>query len=133
MAVVLAKGIGIWLVILMVAAANGLFRETVLAPLLGARLALPVSGVLLCVLVLLMAWLLVPWLGRLPARWYAGIGIVWMTLTLVFELVLGRYLAGQAWRDILQVFDVSNGDLFVAVLVMSGVAPWLAARMRGLH
>lgn len=133
MAAVLAKGIGIWLVILIVAMANGLFRETVLAPLLGARLALLLSGVLLCALVLLVTWLLVPWLGSHCARLYVGIGLLWMTLTLAFEIAFGRYVAGKAWRDIFQVFDVSNGDLFVAVLAVSGAAPWLAARMRGLH
>jgi hypothetical protein len=41
-------------------------------------------------------------------------------------------VAGKSWSDIWAVFNVARGNLFLLVLVAAGLAPWLAARARGL-
>lgn len=41
-----------WLFLIPLAILNGLFRDKVLAPLLGVTWALPISGILLCSLVI---------------------------------------------------------------------------------
>ena len=126
------RGAGIWLFILAAAIGNGFFRELVLVPVLGAGPALPVSGVLLAVLILLIAWLAIPAMGSAERGLYLRIGALWVLLTLAFEFLFGHFLAGRPWEEILAVFDVSEGDLFLLDLLVAGCAPWLAARGRGL-
>lgn len=128
----LLKATGLWLVILAMAIVNAGIREKLLAPLIGPAVALPVSGALLTVIVLLVAWLTVPLFGTLRERIFLSIGVLWFALTLAFELLLGRLIAGQSWLEIIQVFDVSQGNLFVMALLATLVAPWLMAKRRGL-
>lgn len=57
------KALSIWLAILLLAILNGLLREAVLVPLWGPVAGLVASGLLLSVLILLVAYLALPWLG----------------------------------------------------------------------
>ncbi|AWL10709.1 hypothetical protein HMF8227_00201 [Saliniradius amylolyticus] len=128
----LLKAVGIWLIILLMAIVNAGIRELLLVPVIGAELALPASGVLLTALILLIAWLSLPWLRPETSRASFAIGAVWFVLTLVFELLLGYFVSGKSWSEVLQVFDVTQGNLFALALVMTFAAPWLSAKIRRL-
>ena len=54
------KAIGIWLVLLVTAIGNAVFRDKWLVPAIGSGAALPVSGLLLALLILLAAFVSVP-------------------------------------------------------------------------
>jgi len=62
------RGVIAWLGIMVLAIANGALRELMLTPRLGARLAHQISTILLCLLILLVSWLLTPWMLGLPAH-----------------------------------------------------------------
>lgn len=125
------KASGVWLIIMIAALSNGLVRDTLLVPLLGQQLALPVSGISLSVLVFLVTCLCVPYFDRNTASTFLYIGIQWVLMTLVFEFGFGHYVLGKSWHVLLQVFNVSRGDLFVLVLLTSLVSPYAAATVRG--
>ncbi len=127
-----ARALALWCGILVLAVLNGTLREAVLAPRLGAGAALPLSGVLLSFLVLAVAWVGVAWLGpAVPRTWWSA-GALWFVLTLLLELFMGRVLLGRSWEQVLGVFRFRAGDLFPLVLLLTGLAPRLAARLRGL-
>lgn len=121
----------VWLVILGTAIASAVVREIVLVPVMGADLALPVGGLLLTALICLIAFLCLPFFPEKGSRPYIVIGVIWFLLTLSFEFLLGHFVMGQPWHEILQVFDVSAGNLFVVALLATLVSPWLSARVRG--
>ena len=123
---------GIWLMLLLAAILNAMVREQLFAAWFGQAVALPLSGITLSVLVFAIALVFVPRLGTLSAKLYLGIGLVWVVLTLAFEFLLGYFLLAQAWRETIQVLDITQGNLFALVLVVSLLSPWLAARLRGL-
>jgi len=125
------KASGVWLLMMIVAITNGLVRDSLLVPLLGQQLALPVSGISLSVLEFLVACLCAPYFGRNTASTFIAIGIQWVLMTLVFEFGFGHYVLGKSWHVLLQVFNVSRGDLFVLVLLTSLVSPYAAASVRG--
>jgi hypothetical protein len=126
----LLKATGIWLVIVVAAIANGILREKVMVFLVGADVALPLSGVLLSILVLLVAFVLIPVLKSSDPKTYAGAGVLWVVLTLSFEFLFGHYAVGKSWQEMLQVFNPQQGELFIVVLAVTAVAPWVAARAR---
>lgn len=132
MAALLVKATGIWLIIVPVAIGNAAVREKLLAPAIGSAAALPLSGLLLSALVLLVAYGCVPLFSASESKAYVLVGVVWFTLTLAFEFLFGRFVAGKPWQEILQVFNITDGDLFVVVLLATLLSPFLAAKLRGL-
>ena len=79
-----------WLLILCLAVANGALREIVLIPSLGKSAGLVLSGILLCLLVLLVACGLVRFMQDITVRQGIAIGVFWVLLTLAFEFGFGR-------------------------------------------
>jgi hypothetical protein len=111
---------------------NGLIRENLLVQLVGAELALPLSGLLLSVVILLISILLLPVFGTTDNKTFLGIGLFWVALTLLFEFVFGHFVFGKSWSEIIQVFNIKNGNLFILVLSVTAIAPWLAGKTRGI-
>ncbi len=122
----------IWLLMLLLAIGNGVFRDQLLMPTLGRALALPLSGLSLSVLLFVVVYLALPWLGKHTASRYILVGVQWLLMTLLFEFLFGHYVAGKAWWDILQVFDVCSGELFSLALLVVLVAPLTVAKLRSL-
>jgi hypothetical protein len=119
-----------WLPLVPLAILNGLLRELLLEPWLGSRVALPLSGLLLALLVVAYAWLVTPWLLRWVPRECRSAGAVWLLLTLAFEFPFGHFVLGRSWSGMLEVLDVSTGNLMPLVLLVTALAPCLAHRWR---
>ncbi|WP_240724953.1 hypothetical protein [Onishia niordana] len=124
------KALVLWGAILVLAVANGLLRESVLMPLLGTPAALLFSGVLLSVLILAVAYLSLPWLQPMAPAQYWVVGFGWLVLTLVFEFSFGLW-QGKSWAIMLEPYSFKGGNIWPVVLAVTGLAPYLAARMRG--
>lgn len=124
------KAFAVWLGILVLAVANGLLREVVLIPALGKSPGLILSGVLLSGLILVVAYLALPWFGRVAVASCAAIGFGWLVLTLAFEFSFGR-LQGKSWTTLLEAYTFSGGNMWPVVLLITAAAPSIAGRLRG--
>lgn len=129
---VLLRAFAIWAGFFVLAILNAAVREKLLAPLLGPRWALPLSGVLLSVLIFLAAYILLPFLGGSTGFHYWVVGGMWLVLTVSFEFVFGRYVRGAAWGELLASYNVLTGNLWLLVVVTTFFAPYAAAKLRGL-
>lgn len=125
------KATTVWLGIVILAIANGIFREAVLAPVMGKVPGLMLSGIFLSALILGMTYITLPWFGRLPIAGYALIGLGWLGLTLAFEFTFGRIVQGKPWPELLEAYTFKDGNLWPIVLLVTALAPFLAARIRG--
>jgi hypothetical protein len=86
MFVLAVKISGIWALLAIVAIMNGVVRDKLLALLIGERLSLPLSGVLLSLLIFCVTLIMVPFLAISRPWGFLYVGIVWVLLTLAFEL-----------------------------------------------
>jgi hypothetical protein len=120
----------IWVVMVILAIANGAFRDGVLAPQLGHDLALPISGLSLAAVIFIATYMTFPLIGKNTMSVYYMIGIQWVLMTLAFEFLFGHYVLGKPWSDIVQVFDLMSGNLFIMVLIVTLLAPYLVARLK---
>lgn len=120
----------IWLIIALLAVLNGIFRESVLISNLGASMAMPVSGLILCIIVFIVTYLSFPLFGKQNALTYFYIGVQWVSMTLLFEFLFGHYVIGKTWSSLFQVFDIMKGDLMILVLLVSLISPLLVARIK---
>ena len=124
------KAFAIWTGILVLAVLNGALREAILIPKLGKAPGLVLSGALLSALIVVVAYLSLPWLDtRRPAA-LAGIGLGWLALTLVFEFSFGLW-QGKSWHVMLDAYRFKDANIWPAVLVVIAIAPYLAANVRG--
>ena len=63
------------------------------------------------------------------APWWR-FGIVWLALTLIFEIAFGRFVAHASWARIASDYDLPRGGLLpIGLLVLAG-APLIAAKLR---
>jgi hypothetical protein len=116
---------------MLLAIANGSLRELLLSPRLGERMAHWLSTLLLCLLVLLVAFLLTPWIGaRQPSDTWK-IGALWLALTLGFEFLAGHYVFRNSWQKLLADYDLLAGRVWVFVPIVTLVAPRLALAVHG--
>ena len=121
----------IWFALLVVAVVNGAFREALLIPRFGSQAGHIVSTLMLSAAILIVTYLAVPWIQPGSLRGTIAIGVAWLVLTLAFEFGFGR-VRGKAWAELLVDYDVFKGQIWVLVLITTAVAPYLAARARGL-
>lgn len=120
----------IWVIIALLAILNGIFRESVLVSNLGQSMAIPVSGITLSMIVFIITYVSLPLLGKHHALTYFFIGLQWVLMTLLFELFFGHYIMGKSWSDILQVFNIMKGNLFIIVLIVSLFSPLFVAEIK---
>jgi hypothetical protein len=125
------KALVTWAGILVLAVLNGALREAALIPKLGTSAGLVLSGVFLSALILAVAYLSLPWIGARRPVELVGIGLGWLALTLVFELSFGLW-QGKSWQVMLEAYTFKDGNIWSVVLVATALAPYLAAKLRGL-
>ena len=124
------KAIAIWAGILVLAVANGWLREAVLIPRIRRFPGLFISGLLLSLAILAVAYASLPWLGTKSTAGLVAIGLVWLGLTLAFEMGYGHLAQGKSWSELLQAYTFQDGNIWPIVLACTAAAPYLAAKLR---
>jgi hypothetical protein len=126
---VVLKGVLVWLGLMVAETIHGMARTIWLAPYLGDLPARQVSFFTGMILILAIATLLIRWLHASQAQLLA-IGLLWASLTLGFEMSLGRFILGYSWERILADYNLLQGGLMSLGLVFLVCAPLIAARLR---
>lgn len=117
------------MLIIPLAILNGGFREKILIPSLGEQAALPASGILLCILILIVTVLLLHKLVKGDSKIYWTIGVVWILLTIGMEFVV-RFIMNKTMDEMLAAYDIMTGNLWLLIVIFTGVASWLSAKIR---
>ena len=124
------KALAVWAGILVLAVFNGVLREDVLIPRLGRRGGIVLSGGLLTALIVIVAYLSLPWIGARRPDELAAVGIGWLVLTLVFEFSFGLW-HGKSWQGMFAAYTLKGGNIWPVVLMVTVLAPYIAAKLRG--
>jgi hypothetical protein len=128
----LGRAFIVWMGLLVIAVAFGAVREAVVAPRLGSQTAHVLGTIAFCLAILAVAWASIGWIGPRDGGAAVWIGLGWVGLTVAFEFLAGHYLFGHPWARLLADYNILRGRIWLLVLVTTGVAPVVAARLRGL-
>jgi|ERR671918_724673 cytochrome bd-type quinol oxidase subunit 1 len=121
----------IWILVLIIAVANGAIREAVITPPFGEQVAHIVSTAILCAAIFVVAWFSIWWIRPNNRHQALLIGIQWVMLTIAFEFLAGHYVFGNTWERLLADYNVSRGRIWVLVLFASLFASlWAFRRTR---
>lgn len=123
------RALAVWLVIIVVESVHGTLRQLLLVPVMGDFRARQVSVATGSLLIFVVAWLFIRWMGASSRRALLGVGLLWVLLTVAFEITLGRLL-GFEWSRLLEDYDLPHGGLMGLGLLAMLLTPLLAARLR---
>ena len=123
------KSLFIWLCFIPVAILNGGLREYVWVTTIGARWALPVSGIILSVCIFLITWMLLPrMIKAFTSKDSWLIGISWALLTIAFEFAAGL-AGGSTVSELLAAYNPLSGNLWLLVLATTLLSPIIVKRL----
>jgi hypothetical protein len=126
------KSVLIWIVFILAESLNGTVRIFWLMPYLGDRLAHQISFVVGSLLILAIATLFIRWLQARKFTQLLSIGLMWLLLTVLFEIVLGRFTLGYSWEQIAADYNLLQGGLMPIGLVLLVLSPFIAAKIQGV-
>ena len=109
---------------------NGATRELAYKDQVGEATANRISVVSLITLLSVYFWLLERRWPLDTTRDAFSIGAIWVALTIVFEFGFGHYVDGDSWEDLVNNYDVTEGNLWILILLWIGVGP---ATLRALN
>jgi hypothetical protein len=127
---VVARWLWLWIPMIALGILNGALRELTYGRHVGELGAHQLSCLVGVLLFGVYAWL-VP--GRRPLErdgQALAVGLAWVALTVAFEFLFGRLVAGHSWERLVADYDLGAGRLWALVLVALGALPWLVSRLR---
>jgi hypothetical protein len=126
---IFVRSLVVWLVFILLESLNGAIRIFWLVPFLGDSRAQQIAFVTGSVLVLTVATLFIRWIQASRSQ-LLSVGMLWMGLTIAFEIALGRLVLEYSWEQIAAKFNVLYGGLMPFELGLLVLAPFIAARIR---
>lgn len=124
------RSLAIWLVFIIFESLNGIIRTLWLVPSLGDLRAHQISFISGSLLILMLSTIFVRWLNISSFLQSIGIGVLWMLLTVGFEVGLGCFVFGYSWSKIVADYDLSQGRFMSIGLVLLVLAPLIATQIR---
>lgn len=122
------RALAVWSFLLLLAVLNGGLREAWLVPAWGPLRGHQASTLLLSALILGATRLTIGWVGVVDTGQALLVGALWLGLTLAFEFLAGHFLFHRPWPVLLADYDLSQGRIWILVLVVTFLAPALCRR-----
>lgn len=121
------RGVEVWLVISAIEVLHGIARAVFLQPFVGDLPSRQIGVFTGSLLIVLAARLFRGWIGADRLSEQVAVGVIWVTLTIGFELLLGRLVLDLSWQRILSDYDIPHGGLMPFGLLVMLLAPMLTA------
>ena len=122
-----ARILAIWLLLAVLMVLNGVMREIVLVPQVGASAA-ALSAIVGIGIILGATGLFFHRLAGAPTATLARTSVLLVVLTIAFEFVFGHWVDGKSWAELAGNYAIWNGRLWPVVLASLAVAPFLWGR-----
>jgi hypothetical protein len=119
----LRRWIGAWAGAAVLGIVNGAIRELTYKDRVGKSTTNQISG---ATLIALLALYFKALQGRWPlatTRDAVSVGASWTVLTVLFEFGFGHYVDGDSWEELLENYDLTEGNLWMLVLLWIGAGP----------
>ena len=126
----MARGLLIWLLIMVAETVHGVLRGLLVVPRIGASAAERIGWPVGALLVLAIAVLGIRWIGIDTRRGLLGLGAAWAVLTACYEIAIAL-LRGLNAAAVVDALNPLSGSVAWSAALML-LAPLVAARLRGL-
>lgn len=120
-----------WIPIVILAFANAAIRQAGYAKYVSELAAHQSSTLTICVAVGVYAWLLSGCLKLHSPAQAIGVGPVWLVMTVIFETVLGHYVLGNPWSQVLRDYNILEGRVWGLFLPWHTLASYVFYKIKG--
>lgn len=111
---------------------HGIARAIWLVPVVGDFHARQIGVFTGTIINLTMGALFIRWIRPIRSADALAVGIMWLILTLVFEIAFGRAVMHATWQRIGSDYDLAHGGLLPIGLLLLALAPLITAKARNM-
>ncbi|MEL4305714.1 hypothetical protein [Methanococcoides sp. LMO-2] len=121
--------LGVWVLFVFLAIINGTLRG-LYAPYTGDLLAHQISSIIFSTVIFAVTYAFLKYSGvsGTPVQ-FIYVGLMWVSLTVSFEFLFGHFVIGHSWEHLLHDYNFLEGRIWMLVLIVTAISPWLANRM----
>ena len=109
----LLRALVVWLVIIAVETVHGILRTLLLVPMMGDFPARQISVFTCSLLIFGVTLLFINWIAARTTLQLLMVGTIWVLLTILFEITLGRLVLDLSWDRITEDYDITKSGLKV--------------------
>jgi hypothetical protein len=124
--VLLGRTVAVWLLMMLIESVHGVLRAMLLVPRVGDLPARQIGVFTGSLLILAVTYVSLGWLRLDWPRLRFVAGVVWVVLTLAFEVVLGRFVLDYPWSRLAADYNLARGGLMGLGLLVMLFAPSIA-------
>ena len=128
----LARAFAVWIILIAAEILHGILRGVFLVPHVGQFRSNQIGVFTGSLIILVIALMSVRWIRATRPSLLLGIGGLWLGLTLAFEILFGRFVAGASWERLASDYNVLKGGLLPVGMVILFLSPWIAGKARGV-
>ena len=101
------RAFAVWLVIIATETVHGILRGILLVPIVGDLPARQIGVLIGSLLIFSVAYLFIRRIAARTKLQFVAMGLLWVVLTVLFEIGLGRLVLGMPWKRITEEYDVT--------------------------
>jgi hypothetical protein len=125
------RAIAIWLVLICAEILHGIVRAVLLVPQVGEFWSNQIGVFTGSIIILVIAWAFIRWIGTTRTAELLAVGVLWLVLTLVFEVAFGQLVLGLPWERLIADYNVLEGGLLPFGMIVLLFSPLIAGKLRG--
>ena len=124
------RALAIWILIIFAESVHGAVRTLFIEPVVGDLKARQVGVFFGMILIFLITFWSIRWMGMRKTSHLLQAGLLWVVLTVLFEIVLGTLVFDYGAERITEDYDPRFGGLMLFGLAFMLFAPLIAGRIR---
>ena len=125
------RAFAVWLVLIVAEILHGIARGIFLVPHLGEFRSNQIGVFTGSIIILAIALAFVRWIGAHRTTDLLLVGLLWLGLTLAFEILFGRLVVGASWERLAADYNVLEGGLLPFGMLVLMLSPLIAGTVRG--
>ena len=126
----LLRGVAVWLALMSAEFVHGIARAVWLVPVVGDWRSRQIGVFTGSVINVVITALFVRWIHPRRASEAVLIGVMWVALTVMFEILFGRFVIQASWQRLGSDYDVIHGGLLPLGLIVLAIAPVVTGTLR---
>ncbi len=124
------RSLTIWLVLIVAEIVHGILRAILLVPMVGGVRSNQIGVFTGSAIILVIAYFTICWIGAKRPSELLLIGMIWVLLTVAFEVLFGRFVVRLTWEELLAGYNIANGGLMPLGLLILLFSPMIASKLR---
>ena len=125
------RSIAVWSGLISAESLHGTVRGIVLEPYVGDFRARQIGVFTGSIIFFSIALGSIRWIGATRTSQLLGGGVLWLILTIAFEVSFGRFVLGYSWKRVGSDYNLFEGGLLPLGLAALPASPYVAEKVRG--